>query len=316
MHSTTEAGKKRLAYFGLVFVIILWGIHPLVTLFFYRHYSPTVRITFSSLICAIALLILSWKKRALLSKAYFKVAIPTGFFMSLANILQKIGLQYTTPAHYAFLENLSVLVVPVLMFFFLQRRPSFLTVFAALLCLLSSFILAGMSGNTGSSSLAGDLLCALAGLLYGFNIAGTGAFAGKLYAPLYLMIQMFTEVAVSFAGTLLFHVTGIEQIRFSLDWRLILANIVIVFISSTLCWLIRTNAMKHVDATVVAVMMPFSSVVTTVVSVLAGNDKLTANLVIGIVLGLAAIILSGFADQKNTSAKVRSPAGQPKKHTR
>lgn len=299
MENTSVVVKnKRIAYLGLVFVIFIWGISPLITLQFYKYYSPTIRIAFGSLVSATVLLIISWKKIRLLNKTYFIIAIPTGFFMALANVVQKIGLQYTTPTHYAFLEHLSVIVVPILLFFFSKKKPSFLTIFAAILCLLSSFILTGMSADTSGVSAVGDILCAVAGIFYGVNIAGTGAFAKKLYTPLYLTIQMFTEVIVSFVGAIIFDVTKIEKIMFNFDWRLILANIVFVFVSSTICWLIRTTAMKSVDASVVAVMMPFSSVVTMILSILTGKDTLTANLIIGAILGLIAIILSGLGDRQ------------------
>lgn len=297
MESTLVAAKsKRLAYLGLVFVILIWGISPLITLQFYKYYSPTIRISFGTLTSAIGLLIISRKKLKLLNKTYFIVAVPTGFFLSLANIVQKIGLQYTTPTHYAFLENLSVIVVPILSFFFLKKKPSVLTIFSAILCLFSAFVLTGMTADTSGISVMGDLLCAIAGVFYGVNIAATGAFAKRLHAPLYLTIQMFTEVIISFVAAIIFDTVGIEKIMFSFDWRLILANIVILFITSTICWLIRTNAMKVVDATVVAIMMPFSSVITTIVSIFTGNDKLTANLIIGVPLSLIAIILSALGD--------------------
>lgn len=289
--------SKRLAYAGLILVVFLWGISPLATLYFYEYYSPTIRVSFTALISAVSMLIIARKKLKLLNKTYFMVAIPTGFFMATANIMQKIGLQYTTPTNYAFLEKLSVLVVPVLSFFFIKKKPGILTILGAVLCLLSSFALTGMKADMSEISLVGDLLCALAGIFYGVNIAGTGAFAKKFYTPLYLMIQMFVEMIISGIGTVVFHVTGIERIKFDFDWRLILANLVYVLIISTFCWLIRTNAMKKVDASVVAVMMSFSSVVTMVLSVLTGSDVLTASLIVGAALGLISIILSAFGDR-------------------
>jgi drug/metabolite transporter (DMT)-like permease len=54
--------------------------------------------------------------------------------------------------------------------------------------------------------------------------------------------------------------------------------------------------MKHVDATVIAIMMPFSSVITGVLSVIIGYDTISSNLIIGAVLGFSAIMLSGLAD--------------------
>lgn len=299
--------QKRLAYLALVIVILLWGISPLITLKFYQYFSPTIRIAFGCTISVLALLLICRKKLHLLDKSYLRVAIPTGFFMALANILQKIGLQYTTPSHYSFLENLSCLAVPVLLFFFVKKKPGVLTVTAALLCLVSSFILSSNSSNNGDASMVGDLLCALAGILYGVNIAGTGAFAKKLYAPLYLLVQMATELVVSLVGAWRLHGAQIEPVQFTFDWRILLANAVFVLITSTLCWVIRTNAMKHVDATVVAVMMPFSSVVTTVASVLLGSDTLSWSLVAGALLGLVAVILSGFGDRKKEKTTMQQP---------
>jgi len=290
--------RKALAYCGLIFVVLIWGISPLVTKRFYEFYSPTVRLAYSSFFCALSLLVISWNKRKLLNKSYFAVAIPTGFFLGLADILQKVGLQYTTPTHYAFLENLSCIVVPILLFFFIRKKSGPLTILAALLCLCSSFVLTGWTGGMNKSVLIGDILCAAAGIMFGINIAGTGAFATKLYAPLYLMIQMFVETAVATVGTVVFHFTAIEPIKFTFEWKILLLNVLVVFISYTLCWLIRTNAMKRVDATVVAVMMPFSSVVTTIVSIIAGKDTLSKNLIIGASLGLVAVILSGLADRQ------------------
>ena len=296
--------KKRLAYLGLVFVIIVWGVQPQLTLHFYSYYSPTIRIAFNSMLSATALLILSRKKLCRLNSTYFKLGISTGFFIALANILQKIGLQYTSPASYAFLENLSVLTVPVLMYFFAKKIPSISTLLAALLCLLSSFMLVGNAAPDGHSPIFGDTLCSIAGLLYGVNTAATAAFGKKLNVMLYLMIQMLTEAVISFICSIIFHVTQFETIRFQLQWQPLLANTVIAFLSSTLCWIIRTKAMKHVDAAAVAIMMPFSSVVTAVFSVATGKDTLTANLVIGILLGLTAIILSGTQDLKIRSHRI------------
>ncbi len=289
--------SKHLSYLGLIFVILLWGIGPMLTLFFYKFYSPAIRVVFTDVVCIVALFFISFKHLKELNSAYLKVAIPTGLFMAVANVLQKVGLMYTTPTNYAFLENLSCVTVPLLLFLFIKKKPTVLTVSGALICLLSSFILARSGSDEGSASLKGDILCALAGIFYGVNIAGTGVYAKKLYAPLYLMVQMMVELVVSSVAATVFHFTGIETIKFSFDIGLLLLSGLAVFVSSTVCWIIRTNAMKHVDATVVAVMMPFSAVVTAIVSVILGTDTVSINLVLGAVLGLVAVILSSLGDK-------------------
>lgn len=297
MERSSNNNGKLYSYLGLIFVIFVWGISPLVSLYFYNYFSPTIRVFMGAITGSIALFFISFKKLKLLNKQYFILACSTGFFLAAANILQKIGLKYSTPTHYAFLENLSVIVVPVILFVLTKKKPNFLTIFAAILCLVSSFVLTGMFGQK-TELFSGDILCALAGILYGVNIAVTGTYAKKVYVPLYLMLQTFTEAIISLISAIVFDQTGIEKIFFTFDIKLIVMNTLFVILASTLCWIIRTNAMKKIAPNVVAVMMPFSSTVTMLFSVITGKDTLTRSLIIGAVLGLIAVIISGLSDKE------------------
>lgn len=288
--------KKTAAYLGLVFVILLWGTSPLITLYFYKFYSPTMRVAFGSLTSGLAMLLIAHKRLGELGRRYFKPAIPTGVCLGLADILQKIGLQYTTPTNYAFLENLSVVTVPLILFLLIGKKPTRTTLVAILLCLASSLVLTGLLTDGGHFG-KGDILCALSGMLYGVNIAITGLYAKGVCVPLYLSIQLLTVSILGFSSTLLLGALEIEPFYFTFRLGIILLLVLFVLVSSTLGWLIRTAAMKEVDPTVVAIMMPFSSVVTVLVSILSGKDTLSPTLLIGAALGLLAIILSGLGER-------------------
>lgn len=296
-----EENKKVLSYAGLIFVVLVWGSAPLLTVFFLDHFSATIYSAFGGLTSAIALTLICAKHLKKLNKDYLKIALPTGLFNALATVLQKIGLQYTTPTQYAFLENLSCVIVPFLTWFLVKRKPSGLKILAALLCLAGSFILSGVSAS-GISFGIGEILCAAAGLLYGVNIAVTGAYSKKLMAGLYIMIHMWVQTVVAFL--MAFALNGIrgtdgmplEVIVLPQEVGPYLAHAFFVLLSSTFCWVLRTNCMKRVDASVVAVIMPFSAVVTGIASVLAGLDTLSVNLVLGAGLGLVAVFLSGYGD--------------------
>ena len=199
----------------------------------------------------------------------------------------------------------------IFLFFFIKKKPTFLIIFASFLCLVGSFILSGLDFSSNSISFGkGEILCALAGLFYGVNIAGTGAYAKKFYAPLYVMIQMWIHTTISFATAISLNfikIDGvpIEAIGFSWDIKALLCIVVFALISSTLCWLIRTNVMKYINASVVAVIMPFSAVIASILSVLCGTDTLTLNLVLGASIGFIAVILSSVGDilDKHKKAK-------------
>lgn len=301
------SNKKLISYIGLIFVVFIWGCGPVLTLELYKYYSPTFRLFFTEIILVIFYLSASKNHIKEFNRDYLKAGIPTGLFLAFANITQKIGLMYTTPTKYSFLENLSCITVPVVMYLLVKKKPGIKTIIACFVCLASTFVINGMTFDSGSWGI-GEILCAAAGLLYGFNIAGTGVFAKKLYAPLYLFVQACVGLIISFIFSLILNFTKItsssgelipvEKIYFSFKFEHLAFLIIFAIVSSGLCWIIRTNSMKHVSASAVAVIMPFSSIITATVSILAGKDTLDVYLIFGAILGIVAIILSGLDDVK------------------
>ena len=304
-----DSNKRLIAYAGLIFVIIIWGLYPIFAADLLTCYSPSIFTFVSSLISGIALLVICIPRLKLLDLSYFKVAVPTGCFFALANLFQKIGLPYTTPTQYAFLENLSCVVVPILLFIFIRKKTGVLTIAASVLCLAGCFVLSGLDLSSGGVAFGkGEILCALAGVFYGVNIAATGAYAKKLYAPLYVMIQMWMNVAVSLISAVVLNrvqVNGapIEQIRFLWEWKRLLFLVLIVLSVSALGWVIRTAALKYVNASVVAIMMPFSAAITGVCDVVLGTQAFTLSLILGGTLVVVSSILSSIDDVKRDDRK-------------
>ena len=72
---------------------------------------------------------------------------------------------------------------------------------------------------------------------------------------------------------------------------------------STFGWIIRTEVLKYVNASAVAVIMPFSSVVTGVVAVAVGRDAFALPLLVGGLVILLSSILSSVADIRENKRK-------------
>ena len=284
--------SKGIYYIGILFVVLVWGAYPVFAKTLLTLYTPSLWDTTASLISVICLLIINRKKLKHLDRQHLKVALPTGLFFSLAGLSQKFGLTMTTPAMCAFLENLTCVCVPVLMLFLAKQKLTLTKILSALLCLGGVFILCGgdLSGGFG----LGVILCALAGVLYSVNIAGTGAFAQKLDTGLYLLIQFAVQFVVSATYSLLF----VKEPQFSFAPLHLVALVGTVLLSTVLCWIIRTACLKKLDASFIAVAMPSCSVVTGVISILTGADTLSFALVGGAILIFIAIVISGLADSK------------------
>ncbi len=273
----------------LIGVVLIWGTAPNVSKYLLGYYSPAIKVAFASAIAFVAMLCICARKLNKLNKQYFLIALPTGAVYSIATVLQQIGLSKTTPTMYAFLENLSCLVVPVMVWIMTKKRPLVFQFIAAGICVLSVYILGGGGSIFSGGFGMGDVLCAAAGLLYGINIAVTGIKARKLDAGLYLLVQFGVHCVISTTYALLF-----EDIVFSFAVGHLALSIGITLVSSVLGWILRTICLKHLNPSLVAVIMPFSSVVTAIISVVLGNDVLTASLVFGALLGLLATFVSDF----------------------
>ncbi len=319
--------KRTVGIFTLLLVVFLWGMTPLVTLKLYDYYSPAFRLFLAEAALVAFYLCVAHRHLRELDRSYFRVAVPIGCFYAAANVLQNVGLAYTTPAKYAFLENLSVLVVPFLSYFLTKKKPTVFHLLASVLCLFGAFALNGLFGGEGFSVGIGEILCGLAGIFYGVNIAGTGACIKKLNATLYLLIQSSISMLFSLITALILNRVPVTDAAGNMtvaeplvaDFRQLplLALVVSTILISGVGWILRTNAQKHVDAVTVGVIMPFAAVVTSVMSVLLGSDALTPDLLIGGGIGIVAIFLSEIGDafkekrKKTSSLPLREEGTEP-----
>ena len=283
---------KTKYYIGIIFVVLVWGAYPVLAKNLFKIYTPSLWDTAASFVSVICLLLTNRTKLKWLDWKHIKVALPTGLFFSAAGLTQKFGLTMTTPAACAFLENLTCVCVPVLMFVLAKEKFTVPKVLAAFLCLGGVFLLCG--GDLSGSTNLGLILCALAGVLYSVNIAGTGIYAKRLDTGLYLLVQFSVQFVVSATYSLVF----VKDPQFSFAPVDLGSLVGLVLLSTVLCWIIRTACLKKLDPSFIAVAMPFCSVVTGTISVMTGADTLSFGLVGGAVLIFAAIIISGLADNK------------------
>ena len=167
---STKEGCAWIYYAMLLFVVLFWGVSSVLYTYIYNRYSASALGALLALSSFLLFLALAVKKRLRFDRRYARIALPICLLNGLACLLQRIGLQYTTPASYAFLEHLSCVVVPIMMFLFIRKRPTLLQGLAGCVCLVGCFVLSGLSVD-GLSFGMGDALCAAAGILLGVVMA-------------------------------------------------------------------------------------------------------------------------------------------------
>ena len=85
-----------------------------------------------------------------------------------------------------------------------------------------------------------------------------------------------------------------ENITYSTEPGIILLILYIAIMGTAYCAVVRTEALKYLDSTFVTIVMPFSAIITGIISILMGTDVLTLPFGIGAIIVVIAVILSGL----------------------
>ena len=291
--------KRAAAYLGMLVILLLWGTTPVLNKKIISSYSPALMIGLRATVAAAFVGAVAGKRLKALDRSYLKTAGVSGAALGFAYVVQTVGLQYTTPAKSAFLENVSCIVVPIVLFFATKKRISVFQLLSALVCLAGVGVLSFDGNAQGLFSFgAGELLSCLGGVLYGVNIALMGVFGKDKNALVYAFVQM---LAVAAAG--LFYAFLFEEMRFSLAPTDLLLLVYLGVIPTGLSWILRSVCQKHVNAAVVGVIMPFGAVITGVTSALCGEDTFGPSLFLGGTLCVSAIVLSEAGETLRENGK-------------
>ena len=301
-------GKKRLlSLLALILVVFLWGIAPVISkyLFDNHFYSPALLVAMRGLLSCIAMLIflLITKGFKDINKSYL-ICIPAGLILGAAYLFQFIGLDTTTPAKNTFLESMSCVAVPIMMFILVREKPTIPSICAALACLLGSFILCGKGWDFSemfSKPTVGDILSMIGGLFFGIDIAFTKVFAKNKNPWVYVFFQLVILTIMSFLYALPF-----ETKYFSWRFTHILILIFLGVICTAICWVLRTISIKNVSAVTCAVLMPMAAVIAALTSIIFKVEAFSWNVIVGGLIITLSIVISGVFDaisEKKAKAK-------------
>ena len=318
--SQMKITKGAWAYVELILVVLIWSFSPIISNLeiVKDNYSPGMIIALRSLFAVLALAVINGKRLMKINKEYLKWAVPSGFILGAASICQMVGYRYGAgPGESAVLENLALIVIPILLFVFVKQKPTWTKILAAVLCFIGSAIiaLAGTAGDLLSVSLGKWLAC-LSGILYGANFVITGTYAKKLDSGVFVFVQITVQTLTAFA-----YVFIGEQILLakenvfvcSLELAPLLTVAALGILATGICWTLRAHCLKKIPVMIASVIMPFSTVLTGIWSLIGGLEPFTWNLLIGGVIVVGAILLAQFGDKGEEQSAEEAPLDEVEK---
>jgi len=286
--------KKILAFIFIFLAVIIWSTSFLVMKNALDNISPGAIIFFRALIAFLILIPFSIKHLICFNKKQIILLVVSGIFVALGYLTQVIGLQYTTPGKNAFLENSYCIVVPILTCVILKRKLSLVSLLSIVICIIGIVVIGYESLTESGSSFLGDIFSTLAGVFFAVNIVLTGLYSKKCNAIAYTCGQFFIIVIVSGLYSLIFE----DISAISLNDSSILELLYLGVIVTALAWVLRNYSQQILSPISVSIILPFTSVLGALVSIIAKEDVLTVNLVVGGVLIVFSILLDALLSNK------------------
>ena len=217
----------------------------------------------------------------------YALAIFAGLALSIAMLLQQVGLLGTSSGKAGFLTALYILFVPLLGFL-VQKKPT-LTVWIGLLVAISGFYFLSFSGETGFSINLYDLLILGCAFAYAFQIFFIDQIQNRLDSLMFSFVQFAVATLVTSIPMLL--VEGID-VSFLQSSTAIYALLYVGVVSSCIAYTFQIIGQKRVkSAPVATLIMSLEAVFALLAGMIFLQESITAVQSLGMGLILSAIVL-------------------------
>lgn len=276
--------KKYLGILGLLTVTIIWGGGFAASDMALETLTPFQIMAIRFLIAAVLMTFLGRKQIPTITKEEVRCGFWLGTALFAGFALQIIGLQYTTASKNAFLTATNVVFVPFIALVIYHKKIEIKSLIGAGMAIVGAGIL---SLQSDFSIGIGDGLTLLCAVGFAFQIFLTGEYVGRIRPSVLNFLQMTTACALSVIGLV---ATG--GFHFHPSLKSILAVLYLGVVSTTICYLLQTVSQKYVDETKSAIILSMESVFGMLFSVLLLHESVTARMVIGSAMILAAVLVS------------------------
>ena len=312
---------RIISFLVLIAVVALWGVAPVVSKTVFDRFSPGVLIMLRGVVSIAAMAIVINKNFKKVDKSYL-VCIPAGVILAVAYIFQFVGLKYTVPSKNAFLENISCITIPLFMFILIREKPKWYSIMAACLCVVGSLILVGNGFDFTtffkSGSIKGDGLSAIGGLFFGLDTAFTKVYSKGKDPLIFVFFQICVMTVLASAYAFIFEGAVFHTFIISFDIVSVLIVVFLGVVCTAVCWVCRAWAMRYIDAVTVSLLVPFSAVVASILSIAFEIEEFTLNLMIGGLIIIVAVAISAYFDYRRgikADAKANAELDKPQEET-
>ena len=274
-----------LADLGLLFCAVFWGISfPAMKILIGIY--PTCWLLFLRF-SAGALMIYAFFHRRINEsfRRVFKGGVIIGIMLFIAVMTQTIGLRYIGGGRSAFISAIYVLMVPFMLWAIEKKFPGWLTILAAVLCVLGMYLLTG--DKSGGESITGDFLTVICAVMFGVHVIAISRYAHDSDPIALSFVEFVSLAACAFVSSLIFE-SPAEYLSHNG-----LAELIFTIIFATFgCYMTQIVAQKYAEPSHATIIMSLESVFGLASSIIFLNESVTLRMLTGCAMIFTAVLVS------------------------
>jgi drug/metabolite transporter (DMT)-like permease len=286
-----SASRTRLATVLLIAVTAIWGSTFFLIKDLVESIPATDFLAVRFTIAALAMTVVFRRQLMALSRRDVQVGLGLGGLYGVAQILQTVGLAHTDASVSGFITGTYVVLTPILgAVIFRDRIPG--RVWAAALAMTGIAVLSLRGVALG----LGETVTLVAAAIYALHIIGLGRYARAETAVGLATVQALAVAGICVVASL---PGGVQTPESAGGWASV---VYMALIAGAFALWAQTWAQSHLTAARAAIVMSLEPVFAAFFAVLLGGESLTARMLLGGSLVVAAMYLVELAPRRRPEA--------------
>ena len=251
----------------LLIIVIIWGSTFAIIKGILNLMPPYAFLAYRFLLATLILVLIFWKKIKEINKTILRKGSLIGIFLFLGYTFQTVGLKYTTATKAGFITGLSVVLVPIISFFFIKEKISRNSVIGVILAFIGLWFL---NYSSSFSFNFGDFLVLLCAISFALHIISVGLYTKKMDYVLLVIVQLATVFVLSLLMALIFERPAIHLSYPSNVWWAIVLTAVF---ATALAFYMQNRFQKYSTATKTAIIFSGEPIFAAVFAYLLLGEK-------------------------------------------
>jgi len=251
----------------LLGIVIIWGSTFAIIKGILDLILPLTFLAYRFFLAAFVLYVIFWKRSKNINKAILKKGFIIGIFLFLGYAFQTVGLKYTTATKTGFITGLSVVLVPIISYFFIKEKINRNSVIGVIFAVIGLWFL---NYNSSFNFNLGDFLVLLGAISFAMHIISVGLYTKKMdYVPL-VIVQLATVFVLCLLMAIIFERPALHLSYSShVWWAIILTGV----FATALAFYMQNRFQRYSTATKTAIIFSGEPIFAAVFAYLLLGEK-------------------------------------------